>query len=410
MLKFDKLIALTAIIGLIVSLAAAFILNKNPQVTTNDYKVEVNRIENELKAGKDVDASEYEHIDSISEYNGEDDFYTSSGIYVIREINGKNYRIDYSNSDNCTQKRSIILTETIIISVFAVMLLLLLYIKFNIIKPFNKLSKMPYELAKGNITAPINENRSRYFGKFVWGLDMLREELEKSKSRELERVRNEKTLLLSLSHDIKTPLSAMKLYAEAVSKGLYNDMDKCLEAAVNISSKVDEIENYIKEITKNSGAESLEYDINIRDAYMSDVIENVKNSFSARLASVGTELIIDNAENCLLSVDPDRLAEVLQNILDNAMKYGDGKLIRLSFSDEENYRLITVTNSGCTLPEKELPHIFNSFWRGSNSENKQGSGLGLYICRRLMNDMSGEIFAETDANTMKITVVCPKAD
>ena len=100
---------------------------------------------------------------------------------------------------------------------------------------------------------------------------------------------------------------------------------------------------------------------------------------------------------------------MLQNILDNAIKYGNGKLITISYSDEESYRLITVSNSGCTLPENELSHIFNSFWRGSNTGNKPGSGLGLYICRKLMNDMLGEVFAEIKDNTMCITVVCPKS-
>ena len=202
----------------------------------------------------------------------------------------------------------------------------------------------------------------------------------------------------------------MKLYSEAVSRGLYSDMDKCREAAGNISAKVDEIENYIHEITKNSGAESFDYEINIRDVYLSEIIGSVENTFRDRLAAAGTELRIEKSSDCLLSADPDRLAEVLQNIFDNAMKYGDGKLITVTYSDEENCRLITVTNSGCELPENELPHIFSSFWRGSNAGNKQGSGLGLYICRRLMNDMLGEVFAEIKDNDMMITVVCPKAN
>lgn len=410
MLKFDKVIALTAVIGVLTVMISSFCLGRRAYYPDNSYKVDLNRVEHVLADGEEVSASDYEYISSVKKYDGGENFFTDSGSYVIREINGTLYRIDYDSTDSCAQKRAILKAEAIIASIFAAVILLLLYIRKNIIKPFVKMSELPYELAKGNITAPLNENKSRYFGKFVWGLDMLREELEKSRNREIERIRDEKTLLLSLSHDIKTPLSAVKLYSEAVSRGLYSDMDKCREAAGNISAKVDEIENYIHEITKNSGAESFDYEINIRDVYLSEIIRSVENTFRDRLAAAGTELRIEKSSDCLLSADPDRLAEVLQNIFDNAMKYGDGKLITVTYSDEENCRLITVTNSGCELPENELPHIFCSFWRGSNAGNKQGSGLGLYICRRLMNDMLGEVFAEIRDQNMVVTVVCPKAN
>ena len=71
--------------------------------------------------------------------------------------------------------------------------------------------------------------------------------------------------------------------------------------------------------------------------------------------------------------------------------------------------LVEVRNSGCTLPQAELPHIFESFWRGSNSERAKGSGLGLYICRQLMSKMCGEIFAQIQDGFMIVTVVFAKA-
>lgn len=88
---------------------------------------------------------------------------------------------------------------------------------------------------------------------------------------------------------------------------------------------------------------------------------------------------MDSYCDCILKGDFARSVEVLQNVIENALKYGDGHAIEIIFSEEDNCQLITVRNSGCTLPETELPHIFDSFWRGSNSEKSQGSGLGLYI-------------------------------
>ena len=99
----------------------------------------------------------------------------------------------------------------------------------------------------------------------------------------------------------------------------------------------------------------------------------------------------------------------MQNILENAIKYGDGRSITVSFSDEEDCRLVTVSNTGCTLRDEEIDHIFDSFWRGSNSTGKEGSGLGLYICQRLMREMNGEIFAQCENGRMSVTAVCRKS-
>ena len=409
MLKFDKLFALIAALAVISGIAAAYIIGNDKQRSSRKYKLEISRVEQEIRAGNEVSAEDHDHITDITVYSGQKDFLTSDSHYVIRDINGQLYRIDYSDDATSDHSRILICTELIIAVSFAVVMLILLYIRKNIIKPFNHISELPYELSKGNITAPLTENKSRYFGKFIWGLDMLREQIENSKVREIEHIRNEKTLLLSLSHDIKTPLSAVKLYSEAIEKGLYSDIERCRSAAKNISEKVDVIESYVKDIISNTSNSVIDYEIKVYDVYQSEVMKKVLKSYKDRFEANGTQLKDEVSGDCLLHVDPDRLAEVLQNILDNAIKYGNGKLITISYSDEESYRLITVSNSGCTLPENELSHIFNSFWRGSNTGNKPGSGLGLYICRKLMNDMLGEVFAEIKDNTMCITVVCPKS-
>ncbi|MEE0874821.1 MAG: sensor histidine kinase, partial [Ruminococcus sp.] len=79
--------------------------------------------------------------------------------------------------------------------------------------------------------------------------------------------------------------------------------------------------------------------------------------------------------------------------------------IRIAFSREDDCQLIHIRNSGCTLSKNELPHIFDSFWRGSNTGSNNGSGLGLYICRTLMRKMNGDIFAEIQDEEMVVTTV-----
>lgn len=409
MKKFDRFIITVSAVLFLVAIIINFLIFGTKINVSKLYKVEISRIEQEIADGKNVSPDNYDTILGVYQYDADRNFYSSENEYVIREINGELYRIEY---DDTISDNNFKLKLTVNISfgiVLLLMLSILLYIRNNIIKPFNELSDYPYQLAKGTLSVPLKENKNRYFGKFIWGLDMLRETLEKSELTELERAKKEKTFLMSLSHDIKTPLSAIKLYSKAISKGIYPDSQKQAEAAVNIDLKADEIEGYVNEILHNLSSDLMTFEIDQTDFYLSQVIEKITAYYADKLTSLGIDFIIREYTDCLITGDPDRLEEALQNIIENAVKYGDGHSISLSFSDEEDCRLVTISNSGCTLPDTELTYIFDSFWRGSNVGSKQGCGLGLYICRRLMNAMCGDIFAEISNSYMNITLVCKKA-
>ncbi len=126
-------------------------------------------------------------------------------------------------------------------------------------------------------------------------------------------------------------------------------------------------------------------------------------------AYIHTSFIVEEVPGCLVYGDEDRMIEAGQNILENAIKYGDGRSIWISFSEEEDHVLVSITNTGHTLPQEEMTHIFDSFYRGSNSEQIRGSGLGLYICKELLHKMDGEIFAGTAKdNEFTVTIVLRK--
>ncbi|MBQ8883235.1 MAG: HAMP domain-containing histidine kinase, partial [Oscillospiraceae bacterium] len=231
---------------------------------------------------------------------------------------------------------------------------------------------------------------------------------EQQKERELNLQKDRKMLLLSLSHDIKTPLSAIKLYSKALSKGLYDSHEKQLEIANNINTKADEIEGYVSKIITASRDDFLSFDVDVTEFYISQLVGEIAKYYSAKLSLIKTEFNVGEYSDCMLKGDLDRSVEVLQNLIENAIKYGDGHFINITFSEEEGCILITVKNSGCTLNENELSHIFDSFFRGTNAENEKGSGLGLYICRQLMNKMGGEVFAQIEDNCMLVTAVFSK--
>lgn len=416
MKKVNRLIFLVVIVFLLLMCAVnIYLIQKSFQNADRQYRVSINRIEKAVTAFEKEKKRAPVNLEELIQYTGMGEYSQVTGLYRIAPADHAKqevddflreetsdyavfatgeyyYKITY-RSDERIKGQMLLLVNTIGFVMLAVVLVFLFYIKQKILMPFYRLSEVPYELSKGNLTIPLKENKNRFFGRFVWGMDLLRENLEEQKIRELELQKEKKVLLLSLSHDIKTPLSAIKLYAKALSKNLYQDESKKLEIACNINDKVDEIEGYISEIVKASNEDFLHFEVKNGEVYMKEVLEQIREYYEDKMALNQIEFQVGDYSNCLVYGDKDRLIEVLQNSIENAIKYGDGDKIWLETEREDEEYRIWICNTGCKLPDKELPHIFDSFFRGSNVEKKPGSGLGLYICRQLMHLMEGEITA-----------------
>ncbi len=406
MKAFNRISALVIMVILAVFIGANALLLTDHGDSGRPYRVEISRLVREMENGRSPDISACAYVTAIVEYG--EDFYNSDSDHVIREIGGALYRFDYRTDGSDDRTRMIVTVNSILGIMAAAILAVMLYLKFKILQPFEKLTDVPYELSKGNLTAPVKETKNRFFGRFLWGVDLLRENMEQQKARELDLQRDRKMLLLSLSHDIKTPLSAIKLYAKALSKELYKSPEKQLEIAKSIGAKADEIEGYVSQIITASREDFLSLDVHMGEFYLSELVTKIRQYYTEKLELIKTDFTVAEYADCLLSGDLDRSIEVIQNMMENAIKYGDGKQIAVQFSEEDGCILVTVQNSGCTLAETELPHIFESFWRGANAEHEKGSGLGLYICRQLMHKMNGEVFAEIREGFMCVTAVFGK--
>ena len=408
--RFKKNLVIIIIIELLFILVADVVYFRMFKEPTAFYKVEAERLVRAMsedvgmqQSPGEIDLSEYKSLIRVSVFDSNE---ICNNDYLVKEVDGTLYRIEYEvKRDN----RPFIMMNVGLAAFFLMTVGVLAYIGRTVIRPFNKMSDMTVSLAKGNLSTPVKEEKSRFFGKFLWGVDMLRENLESSKTKNLEYQKEKKTMLLSLSHDIKTPLSAIQLYTKAMQEGLYETEEKRQEALSGILSKTEEIKSYVDEIHRVSREEFMEFDVNPSEVYMSEVMNNIEVYYNDKLSVLHTKFIMDEYEDCILSADKDRLIEVIQNLMENAIKYGDGKKIQISFSEEEDCKLITVSNSGCSLDEKELANLFDSFYRGSNTDGIQGNGLGLYIVKQLMKRMDGDAFAEIEEDRFKITVVVRKA-
>ncbi len=363
------------------------------------YRVEARRLAGEIAETGSYDIEKYPHITGV--FTG-DDIYRSDEHYLIVEAGETLYRVEYTVGN---RQYGIAAVNCVLGALFLLLTGLLYYIRRHIIVPFNRLSDVPKELAKGNLAVPISEEKSRFFGEFTWGVNLLRESIENSRKKEITMQKDKKLLLLSLSHDIKTPLSAIKLNAKALAKGLYKNEEKQRITAENINTRADEIEHFVSELSKAVSEDFMNFEVIPGEEFLSVIITKIYARYAPQLSMSGTELLIRKYDDCILSCDPNRLAECFQNLIENAIKYGDGRRIEIGCDKMDGCELITVSNTGCTLEAKELPQIFESFHRGNNADKVQGNGLGLFICKRVMSLMGGEVFADIRNGCFFVTLV-----
>ncbi len=378
------------------------------------YRVEANRIVHviEEKGLQGVELEDYQTITSVVPMKeGERQAFLEGGQedYLIRKAAGTWYRIEYISPTQRISGKMILAMNIILVLMSILILGMLVFVSRKILKPFVTLREVPYELSKGNLTVPVKENKGYFFGRFVWGINLLRENLEEQKQRELRLQKEKRTLILSIFHDIKTPLSAIKLYAKVLSRDLYKGEEKQHGIAESINRSADEIEQFISQIMQASREDFLRLEVQMGEFYLSELMGQIRKHYKDTWELLDIRFEQEHYADCILKGDLDRSIEVFQNVLENAIKYGDGNDIRIVFTREEGCQLITVRNTGCMLPENEIPHIFESFWRGSNVKSNRGSGLGLYIAKQLMQKMGGEIYAEIEENEMCVTAVFVRA-
>ena len=303
------------------------------------------------------------------------------------------------------------MADTIVILTAAVVLVFALFVYYKILKPFERFSEYPKRLSKGEITDKLQESPNRYFGEYVWGMNMLNDKLVEDKNRIQKLSEERQTFVSTIAHGIKTPVSTIKLYADAISTGLYQEdgvvNEKDAQIADKIGKNAEEIERLVTEMIHVSGLTVFEYEPKIALFYLKELEVYVIEEYTNRLNMKRIPFTVDVQGNPLVNSDRDGICRVLGQLLDNAIKYGDGTGIMLIMEKQEDGYYFSVKNKGKGLPSNEIPYVFNCFWRGSNAEYMEGSGIGLYEARRIVRSLGGDIHIKNHENEVEVAMWLP---
>lgn len=280
------------------------------------------------------------------------------------------------------------------------------YIKKNITEPFKKMEQFAGRVAEGRLDEPLLMDRNNMFGSFSESFDIMREELAASRKREIALQAKEKELVASLSHDLKTPITGIKLTTELMKAKLAkeNDHGDMVSKIDNIYMKADEIDVLVTDLFTSTLDDLGEFKVNCTEEKSSVLNDIVRKHDDKELAAV-SEL-----PQVIIRVDVRRMSQVIGNIINNSYKYADTR-IDISYRLTDGFLEMKIADHGPGVPSDEIELITNKFFRGraQTEGGFEGSGLGLYIAKMLMEKMEGGLIASSEGRGLIVTLLIPLA-
>ena len=375
--------------------------------TSNDIETSIKAVmeknsaswENEF--GKENIPVEVEFIPLGSELDGKITSDDSSKVIWAVNKDGDAAGFAVFTFEDTKQVRALTVSEIVVALSFVVLISYFVYIDRKVLMPFNTLSAYPERIAKNETGEHIPETREKFFGKYMLS-DRLKWDRKKLRSLEKEK----QTMISTIAHGIKTPVSNIRLYSEAIRSGLYRkdgtpDPD---DAAVadKIEKNAQDIEALVKELVESASQGVVEFEPDVETFYLSEIETWILEEYSNRLNVLKIPFEVDCRSKVMITSDKTGIIRILTQFMENAIKYGDGKKIVVLIEKSDDGYAFAVSNTGSRVPEGEERYVFNSFWRGSNAEDVEGNGLGLYEASYIARKLGGTVatrFIESSAET-----------
>ncbi|WP_028515728.1 sensor histidine kinase [Ruminococcus flavefaciens] len=312
--------------------------------------------------------------------------------------------VKYTCSDSIFQR--IKLAVNIMLAVcFALLTGAVLFIHFAVFKPFRRLSEYPERLARLRDIQKLPETKSRYFGKYIWGMNMLTDVLAASSHRIHILEGEHQKLVSSIAHGVKTPVANIRLYTDAVRTGLYSDTGMSSDIADKIDSNTAKIESMAAELMTASEATNDGYDFEKSLFPLSELADLIRSEYTDRMALLRIPFTVECEGSPIMESDKYALYRAVSQLLENALKYGDGSGITVKLMKQDEAFCISVRDKGELLSENELPYVFRSYWRGSNAADKSGCGIGLYVVHETAKALGGSVHVRRIEETSEMEFV-----
>lgn len=280
-----------------------------------------------------------------------------------------------------------------------------MWIYAGIYNPIRKLQAAAENIKEGNLDFTIETEKKDEIGALCQSFEEMRIRLKDSAEEKVNNEKEYKALISNISHDLKTPITAIRGYVEGIIDGVADTPEKMDKYIRTISNKANEMDTLINELTLYSKIDTnrIPYNfnrINISD-YFNDCVEEVGLDLEAK--NIGLAYFNYTEEDIQIIADPEQLKRVINNIIGNSVKYLDKEkgFINIRIRDVGDFIQVEIEDNGKGIAAKDLPYIFDRFYRTDASRNSAtgGSGIGLSIVKKIIEDHGGSIWATSKEHT-----------
>ena len=277
--------------------------------------------------------------------------------------------------------------------------LLMAWVYRALLQPLHKLQEATKQIRDGNLDFTLEVDNEDEIGQLCQDFEEMRLRLKESQEEKVQYDKESKELISNISHDLKTPITAIKGYVEGIQDGVASSPEKLNKYIRTIYTKANDMDRLIDELTFYSKIDTnkIPYNyskINVAE-YFGDCVEEVGVEMETRGIELGYFNYVD--EDVMVIADAEQMKRVINNIIGNSLKYLDKKkgIINIRIKDDGDFIQVVIEDNGKGIAAKDLPCIFDRFYRTDSSRNssKGGSGIGLSIVKKIIEDHGGRIWA-----------------
>ena len=266
-------------------------------------------------------------------------------------------------------------------------------------EPINRLNVAMQQIAEGNFEYSLTSDDTNEIGELYRNYEDMRLRLKESTEEKIQNERQNRELVSNISHDLKTPITAIKGYVEGIMDGVADTPEKMDRYIKTIYTKANDMNRLINELTYYSGIDSNRIPYNFHRINLADFFQDCVEDVGLDLESKNIELNYSNLvdPSTRIIADPEQLKKVIDNIVGNSIKYMDKPkgVINIRILDEVDSVRVEIEDNGKGISTKDLGKIFERFYRTDASRNSStgGSGIGLSIVKKIIEDHGGYIWA-----------------
>ena len=297
----------------------------------------------------------------------------------------------------------ILLLAVLILSVMSGLTMFWLY--RSIIRPINKLKEAADNITAGNLNVSVTAETEDEIGELCTAFEAMRIKLKGQIEQNMQTEKDSKELISNISHDLKTPMTSIKGYVEGLMDGVADTPEKRDRYIRTIYNKVNDMNTLVDELFLYAKLDSNAVTYSFIKLNAGDYFQDCAEELSLDLSEQGVDFGFFNYmdPDVIIIADPEQLKRVISNIIGNSVKYAspDRDLqISLRLSEEEEFIRVEIEDNGKGIAKKELPLVFERLYRTDASRNssKGGSGLGLSIAKKIIEEHGGKIWAQSTEN------------